>query len=89
LKFLRDTNILGAIATRKRTKLTERIIQTTRSDLRTSDVVWHKVQFGFAAIEAIALKLRPIYTILFEGLHALPTTQAVWTRAANSRAELS
>jgi tRNA(fMet)-specific endonuclease VapC len=46
------------------------------------------VQFGLAANAAIALKLRPIYTMLFEGLHALRTTQAVWTCAAHLRAQL-
>jgi tRNA(fMet)-specific endonuclease VapC len=50
--------------------------------------VWHEVQFGLAANEAIALKLRPIYDLLFEGLQVLPTTQAVWTRAANVRTQL-
>jgi tRNA(fMet)-specific endonuclease VapC len=88
LKFLLDTNILSAIATRKSVELTERFVQTERAHLCTSDVVWHEVQFGLAANAAIALKLRPIYTMLFEGLHALPTTQAVWTRAAHLRAQL-
>jgi hypothetical protein len=47
----------------------------------------HEVQFDLAANAAIALRLRPIYTMLFEGLHALPITQAVWTRAAHFRAQ--
>jgi tRNA(fMet)-specific endonuclease VapC len=88
VKYLFDTNTLSALATNKSRELNKKFVSASRVELCTCDVVWHEVEFGLAANESIALKLRPIFEILFSGLTLLSMTRPIWLRAAAIRVQL-
>jgi tRNA(fMet)-specific endonuclease VapC len=88
VKYLLDTNILSAVASKKNAAVVNRFRAIQRQELATCDVVLHEVRFGLATNSIIALKLGSIYEALFDSLNILPTDQTVWLRAATIRAKL-
>jgi tRNA(fMet)-specific endonuclease VapC len=88
VKYLLDTNILNAVASKKNAAVVNQFKAVQRQELATCDVVLHEVRFGLATNSIIAFKLGSIYEALFDSLNILPTDQTVWLRAATIRTRL-